>query len=70
MEKEKLNDDLLDQVSGGAGEYEGSFCFPTVNCMRTYECKMEKGGCGFTVYSDTMPDRCLCCARRGTLEEV
>jgi rubrerythrin len=59
-EKVKLNDEQLDQVSGG--DYD--IVAPKVPRDFTpgmYLCKLEKGGCGTIVYSDLLPDQCPIC---------
>ena len=60
LEKVKLNDELLDQVSGGDYDIVTPIV-PRDFTPEMYLCKLEKGGCGNIVYSDLLPDQCPIC---------
>ncbi len=60
-DRQKLDDELLDQVSGGYPGSDGLVDEPI------YCCKPEFGGCGNSFPSSTIPKRCIFCARPDAL---
>ena len=57
-----MNDELLDQVSGGFNGFEEPK-------ETEYYCDPYFGGCGNSIIYWTKPDYCIYCHRGGTLVE-